>query len=157
MEKFKTILVNSKYEVSNLGNIRNKKTGRILKQTFLSGERNVTRYLNVTLFNPKKTYKVHRLVGEAFIKNPQNLPQINHKDENGLNNYVFNLEWCSSLYNITYSQGKKVNQLSLCGDLINTFESISHAARLTGSHIGHIVEVCRGRLKTHNNFKWKYA
>lgn len=157
METFVRISHHLGYEISNFGRIRNKKTNRILKQVPVSGKRNTTKYFCVTLSNPRKTYRVHRLIGIAFINNPKNLPQINHKDENGLNNCVSNLEWCDSLYNITYSQGKKVNQLSLSGKLINTFESISQAGRVTKSHIGHICTVCSGKLKTHNNFKWEYA
>lgn len=72
--------------------------------------------------------KVHRLVAECWLDNPNNLPQINHKDENKKNNKLDNLEWCDARYNSTYSMGKKV---------INkkdnkVFESISAAAEAYG-------------------------
>lgn len=56
-----------------------------------------------------RNYLVHRLVAGAFIDNPNNLPEINHKDENPLNNVVFNLEWCTHKYNMNYNNlGKRI-------------------------------------------------
>ena len=79
------------YSVSNHGEIRNDKTNRILRQTV-----STSGYLFVHLFKGKKHMKyVHRLVGEAFIPNPDNLPQIDHKDGNKQNNDVSNLRWVS--------------------------------------------------------------
>ena len=73
--------------------------GRILKPARTGKSRN---YLTVRLGH-EKAYKVHRLVAEAFIPNPDNLPMINHKDENTFNNCVDNLEWCTNQYNVKYS------------------------------------------------------
>lgn len=86
------------YQISDTGIVINKKTGRELKQQEKKG------YMNVSLFkNGKKKNKlVHRLVAEAFIENIKNYPQINHKDENTLNNTVENLEWCTQKYNNNY-------------------------------------------------------
>ena len=55
------------------------------------------------VLNDGKHYKVHRLVADAFIPNPNNYSQVNHKDENPLNNCVDNLEWCTNQYNAKYS------------------------------------------------------
>lgn len=84
-----------KYEVSSLGNVRNKKTGRILKPVVKGG------YLGVGLSNiiEKKNFRVHQLVCKAFIPNIQNKPQINHKDKNKANNNVNNLEWVTAKEN----------------------------------------------------------
>lgn len=60
------------------------------------------------LSGEKKHKKVHRLVAEAFLPNPKNLPEINHKDENKHNNFVSNLEWCTSSYNKRYGTGRKI-------------------------------------------------
>lgn len=100
------------YQVSNLGRVRSveryvnyKKTGlsfrksRILK---LKSDYYGYRSVNLSVNCKVKTYKVHRLVAQAFIPNPNNLPCINHKDENKSNNFVSNLEWCSIAYNNTY-------------------------------------------------------
>ena len=89
-EEYKGIQDYENYEVSNLGNVRNKKTGRILKSYNKGG------YAVISLSKTVgKMFQVHRLVCQAFIPNPENKPQVNHIDKNGLNNNVINLEWNS--------------------------------------------------------------
>lgn len=86
------------YEISNNGEILSKTRRKILKQNNSKG------YNRVILSKDGKPqhFLVHRLVAIAFLPNPHNLPQINHKDENKLNNNVENLEWCDAKYNINY-------------------------------------------------------
>lgn len=86
------------YQVSNLGNIRNSKN-KILHETITSKG-----YCVITLHKngKRKKYKTHRLVAQAFLSNPNNLPQVNHMDENKFNNCVLNLEWCDNKYNSNY-------------------------------------------------------
>jgi hypothetical protein len=87
-EIWKDIANYDNYEVSSFGRVRNKKTGRILKQANMGG------YYGVGLSKIKtKTFQVHRLVAETFIINPQNKAHVNHKDKNSLNNHLSNLEW----------------------------------------------------------------
>ena len=92
------------YQVSNIGNVKslvnNKGVARekVLKPTIVSVYLHVNLYKNKT----RKTYNVHRLVAKAFLPNPQNYPCVNHRDENGENNNVENLEWCSYKYNTNY-------------------------------------------------------
>lgn len=103
------------YQVSNLGRVKsldkyvNQFNGFNISKRFYKGkvlQPHVSNkgYLRVFLYNKemKKNYSVHRLVAEAFIPNLDNLPQVNHKDENKLNNISSNLEWCSSKFNINY-------------------------------------------------------
>ena len=89
------------YEVSNLGRVKSLKCGR---ERILKPQMKKKGYLQVGLRKEGKykMFKVHRLVAQAFIPNPEGLPQINHKDENPSNNRVENLEWCDSKYNNNY-------------------------------------------------------
>lgn len=99
------------YEVSNLGRVRSMKRyrgqiGRIMPQTIQpSGRGGKLTYYAVTLWVHNKAWcrKVHRMVAEAFIPNPDNLPQINHKDGNKLNNHATNLEWCTARQNTAHA------------------------------------------------------
>lgn len=104
------------YSVSNLGNVKandryiKTKTGiRHYKGKMLKPEVSKDGHLRVTLSNAgeKERVFVHRLVAEAFIPNPNNLPVINHKDENPANNSVENLEWCTISYNNNYNERNK--------------------------------------------------
>lgn len=94
------------YEISNLGKVRNHK-GETLKQGIK--RTNCTCYKLVNLWKDGRYYKkyVHRLIAEAFIPNPDNLPMVNHKDEDGTNNSIDNLEWCTREYNVNYGTAKE--------------------------------------------------
>ena len=94
------------YEVSNTGQVRNCR-GKLLRPGL-----NHNGYLKCVLCKKgkTKTIYIHRLVAQAFLSNPDNLPQVNHKDEDKTNNSVDNLEWCDSKYNVNYgsAQDKRV-------------------------------------------------
>lgn len=96
------------YQVSNLSRVKSIKFGKeiIMKQNIRRGYY----YVGLSKNGKVKNFQVHRLVAEAFIDNPDNLPCVNHKDENKLNNIVENLEYCSVLYNNTY--GTRLQKVS---------------------------------------------
>lgn len=83
------------YEVSNLGQVRNKKTKRVLKEATQGGYKCVGLMLNGKTIS----CRVHRLVAKEFIENPENKPQVNHIDKNRSNNIVSNLEWTTAKEN----------------------------------------------------------
>lgn len=144
-------------------------------------------YCSVDLYNRGKTkrFLVHRLVATAFIPNPNNLPQVNHKDENPLNNNVNNLEWCSAKYNMNYGNGAKTRHLKIDysrpiykeialknslkrarpiiqfdrqGNVINKYESAAEAGRITGINKAHINSCCNNKQYRHTagGYVWKF-
>ena len=91
------------YEVSNMGNVRN-----VRRNTLLRLQKTNNGYIQVWLYkNGIRTgLRVHRLVAKAFLLNPENLTEVNHKDEDKTNNNVDNLEWCNRKYNVNYGSRK---------------------------------------------------
>lgn len=139
------------YEVSNLGRVR--RNGKILKPS-----KNKKGYFQVSLCKngTKKNARIHRLVAQSFISNPQNLPQINHKDEDKTNNAVENLEWCDSKYNNNYSLSKPVLQYDLLGNFIREWPSMIKVEEELGIYNSSISQCCLGNLKSAGGFIWKY-
>ena len=164
------------YQISNTGSIRSldrvvEKGGRLhhIKGHQLRQSKTHCGYYIIGLSKEdKRTYhSVHRLVADLFIPNPNNYPCVNHKDENKANNTVENLEWCTYLYNNTYSsrmervmskRRKSVIQLSLDGQVVNRFPSAKQASIETGINYSVITEVCKNHYgrKTAGGFKWEY-
>jgi hypothetical protein len=148
-----------RYHVSNFGRVMGM-NGKILKPS-----PNYQGYLLILLYKgdgSKPVGKlVHRLVAEVFLDNPNNLPCINHKDEDPQNNCVWNLEWCTQKYNTKYSiykQEREVEQLDRStGEVIDTFKSMNDAARQTGINQGSISLVCNGYIKQSGGYGWRYA
>lgn len=116
-------------------------------------------YNNVFLYKDGKgkNYRVHRLVAQAFIPNPKNLPEVNHKDHDTTNNRVENLEWCDRTYNNRYSKAKKVKQLTLDGQLIKIWECTRDVERISKIAHSAVSSCCNGKLKTAGGYKWEYV
>ena len=160
----------SNYEIFEDGRIYNLKTNR-----WVSFSPRNDGYSRVSLMDDtgiRKSCYVHRLVAMAYLPNPNNLPCINHKDENRSNNHVNNLEWCTYEYNNNYgnhitkmlehriyeapSTAIQVAQLDKkTEEIIQIFPSIKEASRAVNGSAGHINEVVHGKRKTAYGYKWK--
>lgn len=163
-----------KYEVSNMGNVRNIKTGRILRPGLHAG------YLTVGIYD--KSTRVHRLVANAFIDNPENKPAVNHINKVRNDNRVSNLEWTTnaennahktaSLTDYSTNQHKAVNRLDkVTGEVLHQYDSILDAAEWVSSLKPHktielkdkftktvqsgIAECTSGRYKSSHGYVWK--
>ena len=176
------------YQVSSLGNVRSLDTminckgaknidkhlrkGKVLKK-YIGTSGYYT--INLSKNSKIKVYRVHRLIANAFIPNINNLPLINHKDGNKLNNNINNLEWCTYAYNNkeAYRIGLKVGaekgkygkyskfskpllQYSVNGELIKEWENAEQVKRELGYCPENIRNVCNGRRKIANGYIWKY-
>lgn len=114
----------------------------------------------------QRTYSVHRLVAIAFIPNPENLPIVNHKDENPMNNNVENLEWCDQKYNAGYGtaiarrvikQRIPIYQMTANGEIVKRFESMTRASLELGISMSVLTCACQGRNMLAAGYRWRYA
>ena len=103
-----------------------------------------------------KDFHIHRLVAKAFLPNPNSLPQVNHRDLNKINNCVSNLEWCTSQYNVDYSNSKRVLQFDKNGNFIQAWKSTKEIERKLKIRNGNISNCCHGRYKTAGGYVWRY-
>ena len=159
------------YQVSNTGKIKSLNYRHTGREKIMKHSVNNKGYLIVKLWKNRKvkSFRLHRLVAEAFIPNPNNLPFINHKSEIKTQNNVENLEWCDQKYNNNYGTRKerviekqingKCSKLVLqidktTNEVIAEFPSINEVQRQLG--ISHISECCLGKRNTAGGYKWKY-
>ena len=175
MEKFISNF-EDKYTVTNKGEVFSFNNGKKVPLSLVLGKRG---YFVVSLSssNKAKQYRVHRLVAEAFIPNPQQKPCVNHKDGNKQNNCVENLEW------VTYGENKhhsfvvlgerhwmqdKLGKLCIHhkvveqidpsnGKVVARYYGAQEAHRVTGFSQGNISSVCRKQRRIANGFYWRYA
>ena len=154
------------YQVSNFGRVKRVTTGRILKDS-----KTTYGYLKVNLYKNSvmSTKKIHRLVAEAFIPNPENKPQVNHIDENKTNNMLSNLEWITNKDNLNHGTrneraGKAISKsrsIPIIATNLKTgestdFNSGKECARQLGLYPGNITKVLKGRLKQTGGYTFKY-
>ena len=155
------------YQVSNTGKVKslertvwnNRGYYKTVPEKILEGYDNGYGYLRVELCKDGKGkwYRINRLVAQAFLENPNSLPEVNHKDEIKTNNRVDNLEWCTKQYNVEYSQGKAVIGINKVSGLILEFPSTREASRQTKINQGNISSCCQGKRKSAGGFYWHYA
>ena len=151
--------------------------GKILKPHI--NEQNGYAYITLTKNKIIKSFKVHRIVAKTFIPNTENKSQVNHINGIKSDNNVLNLEWVTPSENQkhAYKMGlksttqkvldkfninridnsKKIKQLNLSGDLINIWDSISYANKVTNVDSAGISKCCNGKRKTAGGFKWEFA
>lgn len=160
------------YQISNLGNVKSVK--RIVKRgtnfkpvnerILKAGDNDGYKYIILSKSGKTKTGWIHRLVAQAFIPNPDNLPCINHKDENPSNNAVDNLEWCNYSYNNSYNdmrikaaipRRKAILQYNKDGEFIREWSHAREASEELGINKRAIYECCKGRSRTAGGFIWK--
>ena len=160
------------YQVSNMGRVRSFKYNKVRILKPLSTN-NGYLHVNLRKNNSVKGLLIHRLVAQAFLENPNNFPQVNHKDENKTNNIVSNLEWCDVKYNNNYGSRNKKASIKMLNHhkiskvvlqidkntnvVINIFPSLIEAQRQTGCWQQHICKCCKGKLKTSGGYIWRYA
>jgi hypothetical protein len=170
------------YEVSNEGRVRSLAVWSYMCQRILQRKKPLIKSQDTTvegykrvllsLYGVHKHCAVHRLVAMAFIPNSENLPEVNHKDENPSNNHLENLEWCSRKYNANYGtlpnrisirsinaskSSKAVNQYTLDGVFLNTYPSLNEAARQLGTITGDMIgRACKGKAKTAGGYLWSF-
>ena len=115
------------YQISDCGRVRSLNYHSTGKPGYLKPRKSRKGYLRVVLCKngDEKSFTVHRLVANAFLPNPGNLPQINHKDEIKTNNCVSNLEWCTNQYNQNYGSLPKRHRERMLGEK-NTFYGKHH-------------------------------
>ena len=171
------------YQISDCGRIKSlardiyyqNGTVHHLKEKVLVQRIDKYGYMRVNLYlNGKiKTILTHRLVATAFLPNPENKSQINHKNEIKTDNAVSNLEWCDAFYNANYGtrtqrqkqtfkdnlksgKNKSIKKV-FCEELNKTFDCAKSAEEELGICGSAICRACKGKLKTAGGFHWKYA
>lgn len=158
------------FQVSNLGRVKKMNYNNSGKPGILKLTPKKSGYVLVR-YKHEKSLKVHRLVAMAFIPNPKNLPQINHKNEIKSDNRVENLEWCNASYNLRYNGlskrigeklkngpcSKPIAMMDKQGNVIKIWPSTTEIKRIMGFDRSNINKVCRNERKYANGYKWKFV
>ncbi len=176
-EEFKQIVgYEGLYEVSNIGNVKScsrlvkcGKGFKVIKEHLVAQKDDNRGYLTVNLWKNNKLahHKVHRLVASAFIPNPNNYRDVNHKDENKYNNSVENLEWLSHKDNLNFgtrnkrannTRSKAVQQIDkITNETLATYKNAYIAENQTGIKECSISECCRNKRKSAGGYKWQFV
>ena len=168
------------YEVSSLGRVRS--LDRVItrlsrwgtestlkvKGVILQPNNHTNGYQTVLLSNKGCCvgFLVHRLVAKAFVPNPDNLPEVNHKDECKKNNRADNLEWCDRVYNVNYGDARikhsaktsrRIEQLTLDGKHVAFYDSQKRAIEQNGYSNGGMDWALKNTNNTAYGYKWRYV
>lgn len=156
------------YQVSDWGNVRSLNYNKTGKTKLLNPAKNTHGYLFVYLYKggKRKHNLVHRLVAEAFIPNPLNLPYVNHKSECPMLNFACVLEYCTRRENLNYGTRNQrigdslsiaIDQFDKNGNFIRRWKSLTEVKRQLGISQGNICDCLKGRHKSAGGYQWKYA
>lgn len=178
-EEWKDIpIANGAYQISNLGRVKSvqrvARNGRTINERILKTRINKRGYEYVCIqADGKRTaIKIHREVAKAFIQNPFCYKEVNHKDENKVNNRAENLEWCDRTYNARYGTAikraadkrrenhvKRINQYDINGKFLRSWKSPVYVERESGKKMRatNIIACCKGKYHTSYGYVWKYA
>ena len=182
MEEWKAIKEYPDYMASNTGKIKSlKRKNEIILKPATTRKGKGYYMIILCKHGGIKYFLIHRLIAECFIPNPENKPQVNHIDGNKKNNFVENLEWCTSSENIKHTYDIlhrkpnspninrkgilstkyiKINQIDIkTGKIINTFYGSCEAARSINIKNGHIAigRCCLGKQKVAYGYKWEHC
>lgn len=121
-------------------------------------------YARVSINNKNEKHvrkSIHRLVAETYIPNPNNYPQVNHKNMDRTDNRVENLEWCTCIYNLNYSNVIEKASIAkqrriICISTSEKFDSIKSACEKYNLHHANLVACCNGRRKKCGGMEWAY-
>lgn len=161
------------YEISSKGRVKSLNYRRTGKEKILKTFDNSKGYPCVKLFKDgkNKNCRIHRLVAQAFLENPYNLPEVNHIDENKQNSCVENLEWCSRSYNVNYgTRNQRVSEMRINDPRLSKtvvginnadgsmviFPSSCEAERQTGIFQTSIIRCCQGKVNSAGDYFWFY-
>ena len=175
-----------KYQVSDLGRVRsldrlvpaacalskgkqvvNYLRKGVIKKPHIAGKSGY-QYVALSIGDKAKEYSVHRLVARAFIPNPDNLPEVNHKDENHLNNQADNLEWVTHIQNEHHGtkieraartrDRRPVEALNEKGEVVASYDRMADASKALGINLGTIWKVCNKikNCKIAGGYRWRY-
>jgi len=151
------------YQVSDLGRIKSLYINRVLK---LQIQKNGYAIIDLHKNGTFKRKSIHRLVAETFIPIIKDKYYINHKDGNKLNNRADNLEWCTQSENIKYAYDNKtkvppnmkaIKQYSMDHDILEIYNSIQEASRITKVCATNISKCCRKLRNQAGGYKWEYV
>lgn len=150
------------YKISRNGKIYSKE----FKTIAVSHDHGGSLSIKLTFWGEYHIRKIHRLVAEAYIPNPDNLPNVSHINGNKYDNSVENLMWCTQVQSVKHAvnlgkipkpKGKTVMQYEIDGTYIKTFKTIKRASELTNSSATTIALVCNNKRQTSGGFKWKWG
>lgn len=156
-----------RYQISNKGRVKGlpinekfcKRSEEIVLKPFVCG----SGYQEVilSLDGQRKPKLIHRMVAEAFLPNPTEKREVNHKDGNKLNNEYTNLDWVTPSENIIHSYAKlphkKYSRKVVCVETNETLDSLKEAAQKYGLQLPLVWKCCNGKQKTTGGYHWKYA